>query len=101
METLELNEKNLIEAWHSDRRMVDLEKEFGVVKETIHNHWRKLKDQGKLPDINRNAKNGGVRKALQEALDLVDPIFGEMRPAAIEVDLLLAKLIEVHGHEKR
>ena len=79
-----VSDEDLIECWFGKLAASEIVKQLGLKSTTeLRLHWRQLKELGKLPLGSREGVDGDAGQ--------------DGRPAAGERDLLLEKLIKVHG----
>jgi hypothetical protein len=77
-----ISDEDLIECWFGRSNEPEIVKELGLHStRELRLHWRRLKELGKLPLTSRVG---------------IDGKFGQW-PASAKCDLLLERLIKVHG----
>jgi len=83
-----MTDDELIILWHTDETANNLAHEFGIKQQTLIMHWRRLKNEGKLPQRVRQISDWGQRQ----------PDRGyDGRPSVGDYeDPLLMKLFEIH-----
>ena len=92
-----ISEQQLAELWWSDKTIEEICKVVGCSDTSMRDAWRILKKAKLIPDIARNHKYMDVTAARLAEEDSRSTNFDDFRPAEIKRDLLLEKLIEVHG----
>jgi len=88
MTKLELTDDFLVRLWHTDETAVNLAYLYSMEDRTLLSQWRRLRQEGKLPNRTRQISDSGNRQ----------PDRGyDGRPSVGDFeDPLLAKLYEIH-----
>jgi hypothetical protein len=86
----ELTDQELIELWHDQRSAIILARESGISSTALDANWRRLKKMNLLPEGKRPVAYSARQSERQSEPE-------DSRPPLFYQDMLLKKLIEVHG----